>query len=1110
MKYKFKTTFFLILFTLVLKAQQKNVSGVISDDSGPVPGVSILVKGTIKGTESDFDGKYSITVQKGNTLEFRYLGYKTVEKVVGDETIINVTLEQDVSALDEIVVTTGLTNTDKRLFTGAATTLKASEVALDGVPNISRSLEGRAAGVTVQNVSGTFGAAPKIRIRGATSIYGSSRPLWVIDGVIIDDIVEISADDLASGDANTLISSSVAGLNPNDIETFDILKDGSATSIYGARAKGGVIVITTKRGKAGVSRFNYSLETTFRAIPNYNEFNIMNSQDQLSVYEEIRRAGWLNPSDVSVASNSGVYGKLYRNFYQLDSNGDFVVKNNPEGIATFLRNAEYRNTDWFKELFNSNLMQNHSISMSSGTEKATYYASLSALIDPGWTKASSVNRYTANFNTTFKLSDKLSLNAISNVSHRQQKAPGTLAQETDVVSGEVRRDFDINPYSFAINSSRTLDPNTFYTSNYTDFNILKELEENYIDLKATDLRFQMELKYKPVNNVNISVLGALKYLSSVQDHHSTEFSNQANAYRAGIENPDNATIRDANPFLYTDPDDPTALPISVLPEGGIYRRTDFESLGFDFRATASYKNTIKENHTVNLYLGTQANTINRNRTNFTGWGLQYSLGEVPFYDYQIFKQGVEENSLYYGINNTRARELGFFANATYSWKRRYTLNGTFRYDGTNRLGKATSARWLPTWNISGSWNVHEEDFFSNFESVLSNLTFRASYSLTADRGPFNVTNSFVDIRSSNPWRPSASVRETALEIEALENSELTYEKKNELNLGFDAGFFGGDINMTFDWYTRNNFDLIGLINTQGIGGEATKFGNVADMRSSGVELSISSQNIKSENFSWTTNFVYARTTNEVKKLENNSRAIDLVTGSGFALEGFPQRSIFSIPFRGLNQEGLPTFLDQNNEVSVSDINFQERDNIDFLEYSGSADPTDIGSLGNIFKYKDFTLSVLATYSFGNVVRLNPIFSEAYSDLTAFPREFENRWVTRGDENRTNVPAIATVDQVNFYGQSNLATAYNAYNYSTERIAKGDFIRLKQVSLSYNFKKKIIEKLNLSNLSLTIQGTNLMLLYADDKLNGQDPEFFNSGGVASPLSRQFTATLRAGL
>ena len=225
-------------------------------------------------------------------MKISYIGMKT-EEVPIKSGIMKIILKSDSEVLQEVVVT-GMTKVDKRLFTGAADQLKAANVKLDGMADISRGLEGRSAGVSVQNVSGTFGTAPKIRVRGATSIYGNSKPLWVVDGVIMDDVVEIGANDLSSGDATTLISSAIAGLNSDDIESFQILKDGSATSIYGARAMAGVIVVTTKKGQAGKSSLNYTGEFTTRLKPSYSTFNIMNSQDQMGIYKELQNKGWLN------------------------------------------------------------------------------------------------------------------------------------------------------------------------------------------------------------------------------------------------------------------------------------------------------------------------------------------------------------------------------------------------------------------------------------------------------------------------------------------------------------------------------------------------------------------------------------------------------------------------------------------------------------------------------------------------------------------------------------------------------------------------------------------------------------------------------------------------
>ena len=1094
-----------VLFLCIggVMAQTKVSGTVVSQDDGePVIGASVVIQGAKTGVVTDVNGRFSLTVPAGKKISVSYIGMTT--QVLTPKSTMQIVLVPDGEALDEVVVT-GMQKTDKRLFTGATTKISAEQTKLNGIADISRSLEGRAAGVSVQNVSGTFGTAPKIRVRGATSIYGNSKPLWVVDGVIMEDVTDVSADDLSSGDANTLISSAIAGLNSDDIESFDILKDGSATSIYGARAMAGVIVITTKKGKAGQARINYTGEYTMRLKPSYSTFNIMNSQDQMSIYQEMQQKGYLNYAETSNAASSGIYGKMYQLITEYDAtSGQYGLANTAQARADYLRQAEYRNTNWFDELFSNAIQHNHSVSISAGSDKSQTYASVSAMFDPGWTKQSKVERYTANMNNTFNLSKQLTFNMISNASYRKQRAPGTLSAETDVVSGEVHRSFDINPYSYALNTSRALDVNTFYTRNYAPFNILHELDNNYIDLDIFDIRVQGELKYKPIQKVELGVLGAFKFNQSTQNHTISDNSNQANAYRSMA----TTTIRDNNPFLYTDPDDPFALPVSVLPYGGIMNKTTNRMSAWDFRATASYNDVFANDHIVNLFGGMEVNNIDRTYDWFRGWGMQYDLGEIANYAYEVFKKGAEENTDYFKLTNTHERRAAFFGTATYSYKGRYTINGTIRYEGTNKLGKSRDARWLPTWNVSAAWNAHEEAWFHDtFKDALSNFTLKASYSLTAESGPSWVTNSLPVIKSYNPWRLSAGLRESGLEESDRANGDLTFEKKHEFNIGVQLGFLNNRINFEFDWYKRNNYDLIGIVNTQ-MGGQ--KYGNVASMKSNGVELSLTTKNIQNKDFSWTTNFIYSHTHNEVTDLENNQRVIDLISGSGFALEGYPVRSLFSIPFRGLNNEGLPTFLDQDGEVTTTGIYFQEqdKDKLKFLEYSGSVDPTDVGSFGNVFKYKNLTLNVFITYSFGNVVRLDPIFKNEYNDLNSMPKEFANRWVVPGDENVTNVPVIASQRQNR--NDSDLEYAYNAYNYSTERIAKGDFIRMKEISLGYDFPKSITDPMKLNNLSLKLQATNLFLIYADKKLNGQDPEFFNTGGVAVPMPKQFTLTLRLGL
>lgn len=1095
----------LFLFAGISMAQNKISGSVVSQEDGqPVIGASILVEGTKTGTVTDIDGNFTLNVPSGKKLVVSYIGMQS--QTVTARQSMHITLAPDNKTLNEVVVT-GMTSMDKRLFSGAATRVSANDANIAGMADISRSLEGRAAGVSVQNVSGTFGTAPKIHVRGATSIYGSSKPLWVVDGVIQEDVKDVSADELSSGDAETLISSAIAGLNSDDIESFEILKDGSATSIYGARAMAGVIVVTTKKGRAGQAHISYTGEYTMRLKPSYRDFNIMNSQDQMAVYQELQQKGYLNYASTANASASGIYGKMYELLSTYDATtGLFALANTDEAKAAYLRDAEYRNTNWFDGLFSNAIMHNHSVSISGGTEKSSYYASLSAMFDPGWTRQSKVQRYTANVNTNYTVNKYIDVNLKANASYRKQKAPGTLSSQVDPVTGEVKRDFDINPYSYALNTSRALEENTYYTRNYAPFNIYHELDNNYMDLGVNDFHAQASINYKPISQLRFTALAAVKHTSTSQEHNILDESNQAMAYRAM----GTSTIRKDNPFLYTDPDNIYALPVSVMPNGGIYERTDNDMFGWDTRFSVNYNDAFGDDaHIVSFYGGVETNYVNRKFSWFRGWGMQYSLGEIPNYAYEVFKKGEEENSKYYSLEHKFTRSIAYFATATYSYKHRYTLTLTGRDEGTNYLGKSTSARWLPTWNVSGAWNAHNEPWFENtFKHTLTNATFRMSYSLTGDRP--SETNSYAIIKSHTPWRPFTSVRETALYIEHLGNQDLTYEKKHEFNFGFDLGFLDNRINVSADFYWRNNYDLIGLATTEGVGGEIQKYGNIASMKSNGAEFSLSTANIKTKDFSWNTNFIYSHTKNHVTKLETSERVIDLVSGTGFAQEGYPVRSLFSIPFMGLNNEGLPTFLDQDGNISTSGIYFQESDpeKLKFLKYEGSVDPTDFGSLGNIFKYKNWMLNIYITYSFGNVVRLDPVFSNKYDDLTSTPKEFKNRWEVPGDEKKTTIPVIASSRQNK--NDTDLSYAYNAYNNSTARIAKGDFIRMKEISLGYEFPSQLIAPLGISDLSLKLQATNLFLIYADKKLNGQDPEFFNTGGVAVPVPKQFTLTLRLGL
>ena len=1095
----------LFLFLGIAVAQNTVTGTVVSGDDGePIIGATVTIKGTKTATVTDIDGNFSLITPTANpTLEVTYIGMKK-QTVKGGKNI-KVTLYSDANQLEDVVVT-GIQKMDKRLFTGATAKVDADKAKLDGVADVSRALEGRVSGVTVQNVSGTFGTAPKIRVRGATSIYGSSSPLWVVDGVIMEDAVNVSADDLSSGDAETLISNAIAGLNADDIESFQVLKDGSATSIYGARAMAGVVVITTKKGRAGHSSINYTGEFTYRMKPSYSNYNICNSQEQMGIYKEMEAKGWLEFANVVNGSSAGLYGRMYALMNQYE-NGKFGLPFTQASINRYLQEAEFRNTDWFDLLFNDNIMQNHSVSIATGTDKANLYASLSAMNDPGWYKDSKVQRYTANMNASFNLSKQLTLTMRTTSSYRDQTAPGTLNQNTDVVSGTVSRNFDINPFSFCMNTARTLDPNQVYTRNYARFNIFDELDNNYIDVNVMDIKFQGELSWKPLLGLELNALGSYRINRSEREHFVLNHSNQAEAYRAGVDNPN---IMYNNSYLYQDPDKPNSLPVSVMPNGGIYTINRNSVKQLDFRGTINYNKVWNDTHIFNALAGMEANRADYDATEHITMGVDYENARLVEKNTDREKQMKEEGTVTDQFAKSWNRRLAYFANVNYSYKGRYSLNLTGRYDGSNQLGKARSSRWLPTWNVSLGWNGHEEEWFKKWSADhnfwFSHASLRLSYSLVGEQT--TATNALPIYRPTILWRPQGDQQEAAIYLSQLGNSELTYEKKNEFNVGVDLGFFNNRINLTFDAYWRDNFDLMGYVNTQGAGGEIRKFANVASMRSHGVEATLSTQNIRTTDFHWNTDFTFAYSSTTITDLLSQTRVIDLVTGNGFAREGYPHRSLFSIPFVGLNDEGIPTIINEEGDVTTTNINFQEYSKLDFLKYEGSAEPTTTGGLNNMFSWKNWRLNIFITYSFGNKLRLDPVFSSSYSDQTAMPKEFKNRWVVPGDEDKTTIPTIASRRQN--YNDYTLGYAYSAYNYSTARVADGGFIRMKDISLTYDFNPNFIRKIGLGSASLKLDATNLFLIYADDKLNGQDPEFVNSGGVASPLSKQFTLTVRLGI
>ncbi len=1093
------------------------VKGEVVDSKGiALPGVTIMVLETRRGLTTDLDGKFAIKVKRGQRLRFSFIGMK--RKVVKVKTAtMKIVLRDNVQALDETIIT-GYQKIKNRVYTGAASSVKVEDIKLEGIPDISRMLEGRIAGLSIQNVSGSFGSAPRINIRGGASIIGNVQPLWVIDGVVFDDLVPISLDQLASGDAVTLISSAIAGLNPADIQDIQVLKDASATSVYGARALNGVIVVSTKSARRDSPlRINYNFEGSIRQRPSYKHFDLLGSEQTMDIYEEMARKGYFSMEQALYGRRSGVYYQMYHDITTLNpKTGKFLLPNTAEARANFLAERGRANTDWFKELFTLNPIANHSLSFSSGSKKTASYASLAWYDDAGWTITDKVNRFTAKLKTDFFINDKFTSRLTIEGNMRKQKATGTIPQKKNTVLGGFERDFDINPFSYALGTSRTLSPYApngdyaYYRNNWAKFNILNEYEHNYMNIDVLDFKVQNEITYKPIKGLELKALFALRQAKTSTSHYIEEGSNVIGAWRAN----ENALVAKENFYLLKDNNALLARPEVALTHGGIFNKTETSLRSILGRFSADYHKRLGE-HDIKLFAFSEIRSADREITPFQGYGIQYDKGNQIFTNPLVFNKLINEGKSYFGLNKRYDRGITFSTSATYGYEGKYIANFVFNIEGSNASGSASRAKWLPTWNIGGKWNIDGEDFLKDVH-YLSRFALRASYGLTAKMNEEAINSQAVFVNGIMP-RPDFDDRENILKIIHLENRDLTWEKMYELNVGLELGFLDNDLTATLDVYQRNAFDLIDLIRTSGVGGQYYKYANFGDMRTRGVELSLQGKLIKTKDFSWTAGLTFSYMNQKITRLLNAPNTFDMVAGQGRGnIVGFPKGSLFSFNFQGLNTDGLPTFnfglypqnISANSAIAGADFLDTEYSKT-YLIYNGAIEPNITGGLSNTLRYKNWDFSCFITMQAGNKIRLNPTFDPEFKDLNVFSGEYYNRWLNPLDELKTDVPVIPSQDLIRRIGRENITKAYNTYNYSQERVADGSFVRLKNVSLGYRLDKELCKKMSLEKFAIKLNVTNPFLIYSDSKLRGQDPEYYKSGGVSLPTPQQYTLTLSLG-
>lgn len=1083
----------------------KKLKGNVTNTKGmALPGVSVLIKGTYFGTSTDINGNYSLiqTNDPNIVLVFSFIGMKTKEVKVGDLEQIDVVLYPSDEKLNEVIVTTGFQKIDRNLFTGAANKLNQDDIGLTGIADVSRSLQGHVSGVQVDNVSGTFGTSPIVRIRGKASINGSNKPLWVVDGVVQEDIVELTNNDLTSGNLSTVLSSGVVGINPDDIESYQILKDASATALYGARAMNGVIVITTKKGRTGKPRVTYSGGLILRQKPNYSQFDFLRSDEEMLVYEDLYEKGWIDIANAASAANHGALSKMF----------DEISNNNlnwgPDGGLNYQFLSKYANsnTDWFDVLFRNSLSQRHSFGISGGTDKVALYSSIGYYHDNGQTVADNVKNYTASIKGEIDMSKRLKLGFKVYGNIRDQHLPGSKDRRFEPITGIYERNFDINPYNYALYTSRSIRPYDdngqleYFRRDYAPFNILYELDHNYVNVDVDDLLFQGDVKFSISSKLRFRSVFQGRWVNTLREQKIHETSNHAESYRA-----DDPVIVNQNNFLFDDPDAPERDPYTVLPEGGFYNTTKNSLTSYFIRNILDWKVLSDEKHIANLLFGQEIRYTDRTETHNEEWGYLYEAGGLVKTDPNVARYLKFRDQEDYYRNKEKYRFTGVFLTGAYSFKGKYIVNSTFRYDGDNRQGINSSSRYLPTWNVSAAWNMHGEDFIESIDFI-DRLKVKTTYGLSGDNGIGASPN--LILRNDVPLRPNAEDSETILYIEELANKDLTWEKLYEFNFGVELEIFKRRIYTDIEYYRRKSKDLLGFVTTSGIGGISQKYGNVGEMEINGFEFTLSSQNIKTNNFNWDTRFTFSYGKDKITKYHDEPRIGDAVQSLGTNLEGYSSNSLFSIPFAGLDSSGVPQFYGPDGGV-IQAINLQNRiDILKYLKYEGPTTPRGFGGLDNIFRYKNWNLTVGVNFRFGNKIRLEDAYSDSYDDYSSLPGGLKKRWRNPGDENSTNIPAILSRWKSEDLSDEGL-NPYQLYNKSTVQVADGSFVRLKNIGLTYRVPDSWLNAMSLSSASFKIQAYNIGLLYSDKKLNGVDPEFFQSGGISLPMARTYSFSVNLG-
>ncbi|WP_292270229.1 SusC/RagA family TonB-linked outer membrane protein [Butyricimonas sp.] len=1052
------------------KKKSLNIVGRVSDkDKLPLPGVTVMAKDLKLGTTTDLNGFYSLLLPKTDNLSlvFSFMGMKTVEvKYVGQDSI-NVVMEEDIKALDDVVIT-GYGRTAKGNYTGAATTVKVADIMMAGASSIDQMLQGVVPGMLVQSGTGMVGSSPKIRVRGTSSLLGSQEPVWVVDGVVQRDPQPFNSEDntkfsVDADDISQLAGNAISWLNPNDIETITVLKDASATAIYGSEAANGVIVITTKKAKAGKVSVSYSGDFSIGQRPRYGLYDRMNSQEMMEFSKEMYEDRVVYPNTILEVGYAGLL-KSY-----LDK------KISKEDFDKEYRKMVERNTDWFDLLFSNSFSHKHSLSLSGGSEKIQNRTSLGYTDERGEAKGNNVALFTATSNTTVNLFDnKLMVNLLLKGTWR--KAEGFA--------------YDVDPFKYAYNTSRVIpmyneDGTLHYHDKWAEtgstvinnkynylYNIRNELDNTGSENNTKSWGATLDLKWNILPGLEYQ--GLVSYSSSSADvkKYATERSFYASTLRGyDFEAYENS----AEEFGYT------RLPFGGLLETGL---TDVTTI--TVRNALVYDRMFKDVHRMTLQLGIETNSTKTRGSTGKRYGYLRDRGETFVKLPMTYKDSWGDpidNDLAQGeatVLNKIDNKLSEYVSAVYAYDNRYVLNVSARLDASNRFGQDKNKRFEPTWSVGAKWRVASESFAKGLW-WLNNLDLIASYGYQG-----NAVETVSPYLIAEQGGVNEYYNDYVLNVKSLPYSDLGWEKTKTYNFGVDAAFLEGRLNFTVNYFKKVS-DVLSSRNIPRENGVEKAIVDGGEMTNTGYDFVINVIPVRTKDFTWQLSLNTAVTKNKVNKNQRINTLNDYLDGSA-VVNGEAFSTFYSFKYAGLDDEnGFPKFDYMDVEDGESPLAY--------LVKSGKYTPDFSGGLNMMFKYRNWSLYALFNVQWGGHARLPKLYDTDSNYGIPTPeqnvsRDLAKRWRRAGD--KTDIPSIPTSKAyINLPTTATVTSSerrlYDMYNNSDLRVANTDFIRCRSLSLSYDFEQKWLSRIGAQRLLLKASMTNPFMWVSDSKWNGLDPE-----------------------